>query len=113
MKKLSIIMLALMLIFALASCDVVAEEVDKLVTEATAPLVETIETLEATKTELENAKATLETAKATLEEAKTKLEAEKAVLEEAKAKLDAESIPVVSYWYEIENVTVAPLIKNY
>ena len=81
MKKLSIIALSLMLIFALASCDVVAGEVDKLVTEATAPLVETIETLEATKTELENAKATLETAKATLEEAKTKLEAEKAAVE--------------------------------
>ena len=90
MKKLSIIALSLMLIFVLASCDVVAGEVDKLVTEATAPLVETIETLEATKTELENAKATLETAKATLEEAKTKLEAEKAALEETKAKLESE-----------------------
>ena len=90
MKKLSIIALSLMLIFALASCDVVAGEVDKLVTEATAPLVETIETLEATKTELENAKATLETAKATLEEAKTKLEAEKAALEETKAKLESD-----------------------
>ena len=90
MKKLSIIALSLMLIFALASCDVVAGEVDKLVTEATAPLVETIETLEATKTELEGAKATLETAKATLEEAKTKLEAEKAALEETKAKLESE-----------------------
>ena len=90
MKKLSIIALSLMLIFALASCDVVAGEVDKLVTEATAPLVETIETLEATKTELENAKSTLETAKATLEEAKTKLEAEKAALKETKAKLESE-----------------------
>ena len=97
MKKIIItLFLVLAMALSLASCDVVAGEVDKLVTEATAPLVETIESLEETKTELENAKATLETAKATLEEAKTKLEAEKATLEEAKTKLEAEKAKLES-----------------
>ena len=63
MKKITVIILSLLLMLSLASCDVVAGEVDKLVNEATAPLMETIDELEATKTELENAKATLEQAK--------------------------------------------------
>ena len=50
MKRISVIILSILLLLSLASCDVVAGEV-----------------------------------------------------------VDAESIPMVSYWYEIENVTVAPI----
>lgn len=75
------LVLVLTMAISLASCDELEAQVQNAIDEATAPLTDTIEALEATKTELENAKATLEAAKTELENAKAQLEDEKVALE--------------------------------